>query len=102
MHRSRLSAELPIRRRGNVERKAYAITMMKNTRWGHRCERPQLFMIEDAPHMEEENGEEPPQEADTQELLLEISFHTIVGVEHPQTLRVLGKLNNKNLMVLID
>ncbi|KAA8536794.1 hypothetical protein F0562_029272 [Nyssa sinensis] len=35
---------------------------------GHRCECPQLFMIEDAPHMEKENGEngeEPPQEAET-------------------------------------
>ncbi|KAA8546750.1 hypothetical protein F0562_003179 [Nyssa sinensis] len=72
---------------------------------GHRCERPQLFMIEDAPHMEKENGEngeEPPQEAETQELLPEISFHAIAGAEHPQTLRVLGKWKNKSLMVLID
>ncbi|XP_057481136.1 uncharacterized protein LOC130768158 [Actinidia eriantha] len=72
---------------------------------GHRCERPQLFMIEDAPHIEEEeeeNGEEPSQEAKTWELLPEISFHAIAGAEHPQTLRVLGKLKNKSLMVLID
>ena len=62
-------------------------------------------MIEDAPHMEEEeeeNGEEPSQEAKTRELLPEISFHAIAGAEHPQTLRVLGKLKNKSLMVLID
>lgn len=52
---------------------------------GHQCEHPQLFMIEDAPHMEEENREEPRQEVETKELLPEISFHAIVGAEHPQT-----------------
>jgi len=32
----------------------------------------------------------------------EISFHAITGAEHPQTIRVLGKLQNKSLIVLID
>ena len=34
--------------------------------------------------------------------LPEISFHAIVGTKHPQTIRVLGKLKNKNVTVLID
>lgn len=69
---------------------------------GHRCECPQLFMIEDRPQMEEEKNEEPTQEAETQELLPEISFPAIAGTELPQTLRVLGRLKNKSLVVLID
>ena len=34
--------------------------------------------------------------------LPKISFHAIVGTKHPQTIRVLGKLKNKNVTVLID
>lgn len=40
-------------------------------------------MIEDVPHMEEENREESPEEVETRELLPEIFFHAIVGVKHP-------------------
>lgn len=32
----------------------------------------------------------------------EISFHAIAGVEHPQTLRILGNLRNKSVTVLIN
>lgn len=32
----------------------------------------------------------------------EVSFHAISGTEHPQTIRVFGKLKNKNVTVLID
>lgn len=32
----------------------------------------------------------------------EISFHAITGTNHPQTMRVVGKLKNKDIMVLID
>ncbi|KAH7528958.1 hypothetical protein FEM48_Zijuj05G0132800 [Ziziphus jujuba var. spinosa] len=37
-----------------------------------------------------------------QEVVSEISFHAIAGANHPQTIRVLGKLKNRELMVLID
>ena len=67
---------------------------------GHRCERPQLFMIEDSPC--DENSEEDQLEAELTEVTPEISFHAIAGAEHPQTIRVLGKLQNKSLIVLID
>ena len=69
---------------------------------GHRCERPQLFMIEDSPNMGEENSEDNEQGAEVFEALPEISFHAIAGAEHPQSLRVWGRLKNKNLLVLID
>lgn len=32
----------------------------------------------------------------------EISFHTIAGADHPQTLRVVGTLRNRPLILLID
>ena len=49
---------------------------------------------------EDVEGAHPEQEH--HEVIPEISFHAIVGTEHPQTIRVLGKLKNKNVMVLID
>ena len=41
-------------------------------------------------------------EQEHHEVIPEISFHAIAGTEHPQTIRVLGKLKNKNVVVLID
>ena len=32
----------------------------------------------------------------------EISFHAITGAKHPHTLRVIRKLRNKEIMVLVD
>ncbi|KAL5554076.1 hypothetical protein UlMin_041477 [Ulmus minor] len=69
---------------------------------GHRCKRPQLFMIEDSLHMNTEDVEGAHPEQEHHEVMPEVSFHTIAGTEHPQTIRVLGKLKNKNVMVLID
>jgi len=37
-----------------------------------------------------------------QEAIPEISFHAIAGTAHPQTLRVMGRLRSKEVMVLID
>ncbi|KAA8526488.1 hypothetical protein F0562_008310 [Nyssa sinensis] len=69
---------------------------------GHRCKRPQLFMIEDSPQASIENVEGIQLETEHHEAIPEISFHAITGTQHPQTIRVLGKLKNKNVMVLID
>ncbi|KAL5556185.1 hypothetical protein UlMin_038421, partial [Ulmus minor] len=69
---------------------------------GHRCERPQLFMIEDSLHMNTEDVEGTHPEQEHHEVMPEVSFHAIAGTEHPQTIRVLGKLKNKNVTVLID
>lgn len=66
---------------------------------GHRCSRPQLFGIEDASDRELEDN---PNQEETVEVIPEISFHAIAGTSHPQTIRVLGKLQNKDFMVLID
>lgn len=69
---------------------------------GHRCERPQLFMIEDLPYLGSEDVNGVQFEQDTQETIPEISFHAMAGTEHTQTLRVSGKLKNKEVTVLID
>lgn len=59
-------------------------------------------MIKDTPEatlekLNHEAGDEVMTEA-----VLEIFFHTIVGVDHPQTLWVLGTLRNCHFTVLID
>ena len=59
-------------------------------------------MIGDFPHMNTEDVEGAHPEQEYHEITPEISFHAIAGTEHPQTRRVLGKLKNKNVMVLID
>ncbi|RVW26324.1 Transposon Tf2-12 polyprotein [Vitis vinifera] len=50
---------------------------------GHRCERPQLFMIEDVPHMNTEDVEGAHPKQEHHEVIPEISFHAIAGTEHP-------------------
>ena len=37
-----------------------------------------------------------------EEAIPEISFHALVGAAHPQTFRVIGKVGNKEVTVLID
>lgn len=32
----------------------------------------------------------------------EFSFHAIVGIEHPRTIRLQGKLKGREIMILID
>ncbi|KAA8550293.1 hypothetical protein F0562_001977 [Nyssa sinensis] len=69
---------------------------------GHRCERPQLFMVEDSPDVGEENSNANGQGAEVLDALPETFISRYCGTQHPQTLRVWGRLKNKNLMVLID
>ncbi|XP_011027642.1 PREDICTED: transposon Ty3-G Gag-Pol polyprotein [Populus euphratica] len=69
---------------------------------GHRCQRPQLFMIEDSTPEEMDTSDDCTVDIATVESFPEISFHDIAGTEHPQTIRVLGKLKNKDVTVLID
>ncbi|XP_061968341.1 uncharacterized protein LOC133691764 [Populus nigra] len=69
---------------------------------GHRCERPQLFMIEDSSNTSLEEEITDTEDIINSEDMPKISFHAIAGAEHPQTLRVLGQLGNKKVTVLID
>ncbi|XP_060673303.1 uncharacterized protein LOC132803788 [Ziziphus jujuba] len=68
---------------------------------GHRCARPQLFMIGDDVETIEGNLEDTATE-ELEGTTPEISFHAIAGTNHPQTIRVIGQLQNKDLTVLID
>ena len=66
---------------------------------GHRCQRPQLYMIEDI-QLNEPQPQDHPDHQD--EPIPEISFHAMAGTNHPQTIRVLGKMKNNDITVLID
>ncbi|XP_065866587.1 cation/H(+) antiporter 2-like [Euphorbia lathyris] len=69
---------------------------------GHRCKRPQLFMIEDCNQLNNVKDDPIEAESEYQEFLPEISFHAISGASHPRTICVLGKFRNKYVTVLID
>lgn len=59
-------------------------------------------MIKDSPPPSLEDNNNACQEPQCLDAMSEISFHAIVGTNHPQIIRVLGKLKNKNMTVLID
>ena len=71
---------------------------------GQRCQRPQLFMIEDSPIDENDPTDTKLKQTETtfEGMLPEISFHAIAGTEHPQTIRVPGRLKGRDVTVLID
>jgi len=69
---------------------------------GHRCQRPQLFMICDAKDQDSVEQSELLPATEDQEAIPEISFHIIASTAHPQTLRVMGRLRSKEVMVLTD
>ncbi|GJR54706.1 retrovirus-related pol polyprotein from transposon 17.6 [Tanacetum coccineum] len=56
---------------------------------GHRCGRPQLFMIEDSLEVNRDDDRkvEFEPEIESQGVVPEISFHAISGTSHPRTLR---------------
>jgi hypothetical protein len=62
---------------------------------GHRCQRPQLFMIWDSPNISSEDTVNDLLEPVENEVIPEISFHTMTGTNHPQTMRVLGQLKTR-------
>ena len=59
-------------------------------------------MIEDSPYTSIKDVKGLQLELEHHEAIPEISFHAIVGTEHPQPIHVLGKLKNKNVTVLTD
>jgi len=69
---------------------------------GHRCTMPQLFMLEDISFEEGSADIDMEIEDTADEAIPEISFHALAGTTHPQTFRVIGKVGNKALTVLID
>ena len=59
-------------------------------------------MIEDTPQLSADEYNDSHQETGIHKVMPEISFHAIAGTDHPQTIRVIGKLKNKHVTVLID
>jgi hypothetical protein len=69
---------------------------------GHRCIKPQLFMMEDILFEDCPADVDMDIENNGEEAIPEISFHALAGTNHPQTFRVIGKVGNKEVTVLID
>jgi hypothetical protein len=69
---------------------------------GHRCQRPQLFMIWDSSITGSEDSVLDLLEPVEEDVIPEISFHAMTGTEHPQTMHVIGQLKNKKVILLID
>lgn len=70
---------------------------------GHKCRKPQLFMINEVEDVEDsDNQGEEMVDVSPEVNHAEISFHAISGTILPQTLRLPGKIGNKNVVVLID
>lgn len=59
-------------------------------------------MLEDIIEQEIEESREESVECPKTEIKSEVSFHAIASMTHPQTMWVLGRLKNKEVMVLID
>jgi len=68
---------------------------------GHRFSRPQLFMMVDVQPNEEEDDVDIDIEP-SEEAIPEISFHALAGTAHPQTFRIIGRVGNRDLTMLID
>ncbi|KAL5844476.1 hypothetical protein ACOSQ3_010530 [Xanthoceras sorbifolium] len=51
---------------------------------------------------QEDDSSEDQREFNLDEQIPKISFHAIAGTNHPQTMRVIGKLGNKDITILID
>ena len=66
-------------------------------------------MIVDEPSLNETQDDYEESDNEVQELVPEVSFHAeiekyfqISGMAHPQTMRLQGKLKNKEVTVLVD
>jgi len=68
---------------------------------GHRCSKPQLFMMVDMQQLDEEHDEEMEIET-PEEAIPDISFHAMTGTDHPQTFRVTGRIGHTGIIILID
>ena len=103
-----LPAPSPVRRLSGAEareRREKGLCYYCDERYapGHQCSRPQLFMISEVDDVEEgDNQGDEADESPPDEVPAEISFHAISGTILPQTLRLPGKIRNKDVVVLID
>nr|GFC01555.1 transposon Ty3-G Gag-Pol polyprotein [Tanacetum cinerariifolium] len=68
--------------------------------WHRR--KPQIFMIGDAEETENENPTNDALETQAHKVQGEISFHVISGTILPQILRLPRRIQNKDVVVLVD
>ena len=71
---------------------------------GHKCAEKKLFYIDCEEEEENEQEEDIHQESalEEEEMNLTISCNALVGITTPQTLKIEGHMNKKNLIVMID
>nr|GEV07196.1 hypothetical protein [Tanacetum cinerariifolium] len=102
-----LPASKPIRRLSNNEarkRREKGLCYYCDDKYtpGHKCSKPQFCMIGDAEETENENPTNDALETQADEVQGEISFHAISGTILPQTLRLPKRIQNKDVVVLVD
>ncbi|KAJ0623068.1 putative retrotransposon gag domain, aspartic peptidase domain superfamily [Helianthus annuus] len=69
---------------------------------GHKCGKPQLFMISDVRDVGDVVHVEDPPKMTEDIIQAEISFLALSGTVLPQTLRLAGKIKTKDIVVLVD
>ena len=67
---------------------------------GHKCGEKKLFYIEC--EEEEQKEHEPMQGYKLEGITPTIYFHALVGINTPKTLKIIGYIKNKMVMMLID
>nr|GEZ82096.1 hypothetical protein [Tanacetum cinerariifolium] len=102
-----LTAPKPIRRLSNNkarERREKGLCYYCDDKYtpGHKCSKPQFFMIGDAEETENENLTNDALETHADEVQGEISFHAISETILSQTLRLPERIQNKDVVVLVD
>ncbi|KAH7529512.1 hypothetical protein FEM48_Zijuj05G0191900 [Ziziphus jujuba var. spinosa] len=78
------------------------LTNTKQNLRGHRCQRPQFFMIEEPIPSDQEDEPTPVEELQNLETFPEISLQAITGAMRPQTFYVTRVIKNWDVTVLID
>jgi hypothetical protein len=91
------------------ERRKKGLCYSCDAKWhtGHKCPNPRLFVIESVELIEEERAAPFLEQQDLMEFDYndghpEISLHAITGSNHPKTMRIIGKIGNQRIVILID
>lgn len=71
---------------------------------GHRCIKKELsvILIDENEEGDTDEGSTEPPMSPTKELTTEVSLNSVVGLSNPRTMKLRGKINDKDVVVLVD
>lgn len=88
------------------EKKAKGICFRCDDKWtlGHRCRRKELsvILVDEEEEDDTDGGSTEPPLSPIEELLTEVSLNSVVGISNPKTMKLRGKIEGKEIIVLID